>query len=141
MATGIMTHNEQMMARIAIQHTLSVYNNAGDRGAVPELLHAFAPDGVLEIGTATYAGREGIGQFITYIANGGDADMVGSRHHITTSRIEFTSQDSARGWTYFFVMRRGSVLQEGLYIDRFALTTEGWLIAHRRVKMLYRAGD
>jgi hypothetical protein len=35
------------------------------------------------------------------------------------------------------VSRRGTIIEEGTYIDRYVKTAEGWRIAHRRVKMLF----
>lgn len=133
-----MTHDEENVARAAIRHTQSVYNSAGDRGKVDEMLTAFAPDGILDIETAVYSGHAAIKRFIRDVAAGATtADLSGSRHHLTTSRIEFEDDDEAKGWTYFFVMRQGTVIQEGTYIDRYRRIEGRWLIVHRRVKMLY----
>lgn len=133
-----MTYEEEMLARAAIRHTQSIYNSAGDRGKVDDLVTAFAPDGVLDIETATYTGHDAIKTFIGNVASGATtADLSGSRHHLTTSRIEFDGDDAAQGWTYFFVMRQGTVIQEGTYIDRFQRIEGRWLIANRRVKMLF----
>lgn len=127
-----------MVARSAIQHTLSLYNIAGDRGKVDDLIAAFASDGVLDIGSAAYAGQAAIKTFIHDVATGGtSADLAGARHHLTTSRIEFDGSQSATGWTYFLVTRHGQVLQEGTYIDRFRQIEGRWLIANRRVIMLF----
>lgn len=137
-----MTPDEENMARAAIRHTQSIYNNCGDRGRVDDLLKAFTPEGVLDIGTEAFTGRESIKTFLSNVATGKTTtDLVGSRHHLTTSLVEFEGDDAAQGWTYFFVMRRGTVVQEGTYIDRFMKTDGRWLIAHRRVKMLYHADD
>lgn len=133
-----MTYDEETLARAAIRHVQSVYNSAGDRGKVDDMVTAFAPDGVLDIESQSFTGPEAIKAFITAVATGGTtADLVGSRHHLTTSRLEFDSDETAQGWTYFFVMRQGVVIQEGTYIDRYRKVEGRWLIAHRRVKMLF----
>jgi hypothetical protein len=133
-----MTYDEENIARAAIRHTQSIYNSAGDRGKVDDMITAFAPDGVLDIETDAFTGPEAIKAFINNVAAGATtAKLAGSRHHLTTSRIEFDGDDAAQGWTYFFVMRQGAVIQEGTYIDRYRRIDGRWLIAHRRVKMLY----
>jgi len=129
-------------ARAQIGHVLSVYNNAGDRGRIDEVLGVFAPDGVLEVPAGAHRGHKAIAAFLSRVAqaNTGGIDLRGARHHLTTSRIE-PDGDGAQSWTWFFVMRAGTVLQEGTYIDRFVRGTHGWKIAHRRVKVLWTQGD
>ena len=51
---------DELLAREAIRHTMSVYNTAGDRGRVDELATAFTPDGVLEFGGDRFEGRAAI---------------------------------------------------------------------------------
>lgn len=134
-----MTEAEQTDARQAIRHLQSLYNTSGDRGRIDALIETFAIDGVLEAGGESHAGQASIHAFLTGVVTGGGGtiDLHGSRHHLTTTRIDVETADTAQGWAYFFVMRRGRVLQEGVYIDRYARTNEGWRIAHRRVKILW----
>lgn len=133
-----MTHDEENLARMAIRHTQSVYNNCGDRGKADEMMQAFAPDGILDTEAGSYQGHAAISAFITSVAKGETtADLSGSRHNLTTSRIEFDSDTTAQGWTYFFVSRRGTILEEGLYIDRYVKIGDRWLISYRRVKDNY----
>jgi hypothetical protein len=133
-----MTHDEEAIARAAIRHTQSIYNSSGDRGKVDDMLTAFAPHGVLDIGTDVFEGPAAIKDFISGVTTGTrTVDLRGSRHHLTTSRIEFDGDDKANGWTYFFVMRQGEVIQEGTYIDQYGRIDGQWLIVHRRVKMLF----
>lgn len=137
-----MTPEQQSLAREAIRHTQSVYNSSGDRGRIDELIAAFQSDGVLEVPGGCYNGREEIKGFLSSVAVGETStDLRGSRHHITTARIEFVTDREAQGWTYFFVMRQGVVIQEGTYIDRYAEAGGRWLLAHRRVKMLFDRGS
>ena len=133
-----MTHDEENLARMAIRHSQSVYNNSGDRGQVDEMMGAFTPDGVLQTYNARYEGVEAIKAFIAAVARGeATVDLAGSRHNLTTSRIEFESDTVALGWTYYFVTRKGTTLEDGLYIDRYEKRGDRWLIAHRRVKSLW----
>jgi hypothetical protein len=129
--------------RSEIRHLQSIYNTAGDRGRIDEVLVVFTEDGALEIPGRTLTGKSAIAAFLSGVATTGSdsVDLRGSRHHLTTSRIELEGEDAAQGWTYFFVMRAGQVIQEGTYIDRFMRTPEGWRIVHRRVKLLWTLGD
>lgn len=138
-----MNESEQAQARAKIRHLQSVYNSAGDRGKIDEVVAVFAEDGVLEIPNAIHRGQQAIAGFLSGVAaTGSDGiDLRGSRHHLTTSRVEFTDAGNAQGWTYFFVMRAGQVIQEGSYVDRFVREAAGWRIAHRRVKLLWTSGD
>jgi ABC-type dipeptide/oligopeptide/nickel transport system ATPase subunit len=129
--------------RAEIRHLQSIYNTAGDRGRIDDVLTVFAEDGVLDIPGRTLAGKSAIAAFLSNVARTGSdsVDLRGSRHHLSTSRIDLVGEDAALGWSYFFVMRAGQVIQEGTYIDRFARIPEGWRIAHRRVKILWTLGD
>ncbi|RYY25830.1 MAG: nuclear transport factor 2 family protein [Sphingomonadales bacterium] len=129
-------------ARSDIRHLHSVYNNAADRGRIADVIAVFMPDGALEVPDATYVGHEAIAAFLTGVGtpSADSVDLRGSRHHLSTSRIEFENDDAAQGWTYFYVMRAGQVIQEGTYIDRYTLAAGGWRIAHRRVKILWTLG-
>ncbi|MDE1145146.1 MAG: nuclear transport factor 2 family protein [Azospirillaceae bacterium] len=131
-------------ARGAIAHLLTVYNTSGDRGRIDEMLAVFTPDATLEVPGATHEGRDAIGAFMRNVVAGavGGTDLSGgSRHHLTTSRVEVDGADSARGWTYFFVMRRGTVIEEGTYIDQYVRQDGQWLIRRRRVKLAWALAD
>lgn len=133
-----MTPDQENLARMAIRHTQSVYNNCGDRGRIEEMIAVFTPEAVLSWDGQTFAGVEAIHGFLSAVAKGDTpADMIGARHNLTTSRIEFESDTVALGWTYYFVSRRGTTIEDGMYIDRFEKRGERWLIADRRVKSLW----
>jgi hypothetical protein len=136
-----MTELEVAVARDQIRNLVATYNNCGDRGRIDEFVEVFAPDGVLEISQQKLEGREAIHKELSGIASGArsDVDLSGSRHQLTTTRIEIIDATNAQGWIYFFVSRRGTIIQEGTYIDRYVKTPAGWRIAHRRVKMLFVA--
>lgn len=134
-----MTDHDIAIARDQIRHLIACYNNMADRGRIDEFANLFADDGILQITHQSLQGRETIYRELSSIASGTrpDVDLSGSRHQLTTCRIEMTGENSAQGWTYFFVSRRGTIIEEGTYIDQFTKTAEGWRFAHRRVKMLY----
>jgi len=137
-----MTYEEEALARTAIARTMSIYNTSGDRGRFDELLGSFTPDGVLEVPGARHEGRDAIRDFMNGVGSSRKGpDLSGARHHLTTSRIEFKQNGDAESWTYFYVMRRGKVIQEGTYIDIFTRARDRWLIAQRRVKIVWTEGD
>ena len=138
-----MTEAEYAQARSEICHLQSIYNTSGDRAKIADLVAVFMEDGVLEVPGTSYHGRDAIAAFLSGISETGASkvDLRGSRHHLTTRRIEFDNPDTALGWTYFFVMRAGVVIQEGTYIDRYSRTASGWRLSHRRVKLLWTLGD
>jgi uncharacterized protein YgbK (DUF1537 family) len=137
-------------ARAQISNLQATYHNCGDRGRIEELVTIFTEDARYDLPDQTLNGKQAIFDYLSSIlkrsqaaaaAPGKQTDvaasLAGSRHHITTRRIEFTSDTEADGWTYFFVMRRGAVFQEGTYIDHYRLTGEGWRIAARRLKVIW----
>lgn len=134
-----MTDHDIAIARDQIRHLIACYNNMADRGRIDEFVELFTEDGILDITHKSLEGREAILRELSSIASGTrpDVNLMGSRHQLTTCRIEMTGEDTAQGWTYFFVSRRGTIIEEGTYIDRFTKTPDGWRFAHRRVKMLY----
>lgn len=138
-----MNQHEEGLERAAIRHLQSIYNTEGDRGRIDALVEVFTEDGTLEILGESHEGRDAIHRYLTDVSQNGapNVDLSGSRHHLTTSRIEFTGPDLAQGWTYFFVMRKGEVLQEGTYVDHFTKSETGWLIAYRRVKLVWTKGE
>lgn len=140
-----MNETEQAQARNAIRHLQSVYNNCGDRGRIADLMAIFTEDGILDIPGQTFAGPDAIAKFLSGVFGGPPdrtgIDLAGSRHHLTTGRIEFDNPDWAQSWTYFLVIRRGTVIQEGTYIDTLTRRGGAWKIAHRRVKILWTQGD
>jgi hypothetical protein len=84
---------DDAIAREAIRHILSLYTNAGDRGALSELAAAFAPDGVLEMFGGSYRGREAIIERLSAVvdpsSSGPDGVPLGFlRHHLTSCYIE-----------------------------------------------------
>jgi hypothetical protein len=138
-----MTEHEVAIARDQIRALIALYNNSGDRGRIEDLASVFTPDGVLEMTQWTLRGRAEIVAELSAIAKGQrpDVNLAASRHQLTTTRIELTDANHAQGWIYFFVSRRGEIIEEGTYIDKYERTTEGWRIKHRRVKMHFTVHD
>jgi SnoaL-like domain len=137
---------EQLLAREAIAHTQSVYNTEGDRGRLDGLLETFTEDGVLELDRGVFTGREQIRAALSPAvdAKRAEAAQPGGprlflRHNLTTRRIEFVTETAADAWTYFFVLTPIGLDHSGVYVDRFVERDGRWLIAHRRVKIDWRA--
>lgn len=127
------------IARDQIRNLVATYNNCADRGKIDEFIDVFAPDAVLETTGMVMQGKDNIAHSIRTIATGKNpnVNLSGSRHQLTTTRIEINDDNHAQGWIYFFVSRRGEIIEEGTYIDHYVRLEAGWRIAKRRVKMHY----
>lgn len=135
---------ETMLARAAIEYTLALYNNAGDRGSIDEMMACFSDDATLEVGTDRSEGAPAIRAYYDAIRHSGLLAGAGNRpmrHHLTTSRIAFDDADTARAWTYFLLVRDGQIIQNGIYVDRLRRAGETWLLTSRRVKVEYGEMD
>lgn len=126
--------------------TQAAYHLAGDRGRLDELASAFAEDGVLELATGELRGRTEIrtGLSAVRVTSEGVSEPVRPafvRHHLTTSHIELTGSDTARGWSYFLVMTPIGIDHSGRYVDDYVAEEGRWLIAHRRVVVEWAAPD
>ena len=134
------TERDLELSRGAIRHTISIYNNAGDRGDLDGFVSAFAADGVLEVYGRQHRGADEIRAFAASAGEGRRGSKAAGgkpyvRHHTTTSRIEITGPDAAQGWTYFIIFSDAGPPRTGIYVDAFVRRGGKWLIARRRVKM------
>ncbi len=132
---------EEMLAREAIRYTMSVYNSAGDRGRMDEMMTAFAEDGSLEVQGAVHTGREAIKQNLLAVSGVEErrgrfetGQKVFLRHNLSTSRIEMHGPTEADAWTYFFVITEAGLTSTGLYVDQYVKAGDRWLIKYRRVR-------
>jgi hypothetical protein len=137
---------EELLAREAIRDTLAQYTFSGDRGRVDLLARAFAPDGVLEFGDEVHRGRQAIEAALSRVgadraSRHGDGVPPFMRHNLTSSRIELAGEDAANAWSYFMVTSPVGLDHSGVYVDRLRRVDGRWLIAHRRVKVDWRAPD
>lgn len=129
---------DELCAREAIRYTLALYNNAGDRGAIDEMMRCFTQDAVLEFGSDRPKGKGEIRAFYQEILDSGllgGTERRAARHHVTTSRIEMDDAETAHGWSYFLLIRGDVIIQTGMYIDRFRKSDDAWLLFSRRVKL------
>jgi 3-phenylpropionate/cinnamic acid dioxygenase small subunit len=58
-------------------------------------------------------------------------------HHLTTCRIELTSENTARVRTYWLVISAIGVDHSGYYDDAFVRDGDDWLIASRKPRTLW----
>lgn len=136
---------EQIVAREAIRHLLSVYNTSGDRGRLTELADTFCEDGILDTGRDRFVGREaierGLGTGLQRRRDDTTSAPSYVRHHLTTTRIELELPTRANGWIYFIVYSDHGPDHCGTYVDQYRNTPDGWRIAERRVKIHWDSPD
>lgn len=141
---------EQALARECIRDTMARYTMAGDRLRIEEFTATFTDDAVLESDGVPdqdsfhYAGRDAIGGWLQRWLQppaGSTAQATFVRHHLSTSLIEFTGPGAARARTYWIAYTDIGPDHCGYYLDQFRKTGDQWLIAHRRVRLDWRAAD
>jgi hypothetical protein len=141
---------DELIARESIRDLMSRYTMAGDRLRVDEFAAVFTEDGVLESegvpqsDSFRFEGRTGIRQWLSRWTSdpaAGERTHAASfiRHHLATSQIEILSADDARARTYWTAYTDIGPDHCGLYVDRFRRVNGAWLIAHRRVRLDWRA--
>jgi len=131
--------NEERIARAAIADTLAACTQAGDARKADAYAGCFTEDGVLDLGERI-DGREAIRLWMSAPSvipqpQGPSPGFVS--HHLTTCRIELTSEHAARVRTYWLVITAIGVDHSGYYDDRFLKAGEAWLIAYRRPRTLW----
>jgi hypothetical protein len=135
-----MTH-EETIARAAISQTLALCTQAGDARKAEAYARSFTEEGVLELGERI-EGREAIRRWMTAPSvipqpEGGSPGFVS--HHLTTCRIELTSERTATVRTYWLVISAVGLDHSGYYDDRFEKVGDAWLIALRRPRTLWKS--
>jgi hypothetical protein len=141
---------DELLARESIRQTMANYTLAGDRLRVDEFVAVFTEDavfeseGVPESDVFHYEGRQAIRAWITRwnrpvegAPRTHQATFV--RHHLSTSKIELTSTDTAKARTYWVAYTDVGPDHCGYYLDVFRNVDGRWLIAHRRVRMDWRS--
>ena len=137
---------DELLAREAIRDTMAKYNTSGDRLKTEDFAACFTEDGVIESQrvsgeqTFRYEGRAAILAWQTrWRSREPGANVVHQarfvRHHLSTSKIDFTGPGDARARTYWAAWTDIGPDHAGYYLDDFRKVGEEWLIAHRRVRM------
>jgi hypothetical protein len=133
---------DDLLAREAIRDTMAKYNHSGDSLRAEYFAACFTEDGVLESasqGGFHYASRA---EILAWQSSWRDRPASAEtprgakfvRHNLTTSRIELTGPESAKGRTYWVVMTDIGPDHCGVYTDQFRKVGGEWLISHRRVR-------
>jgi hypothetical protein len=130
---------EERIARAAIADTLAACTQAGDARKADAYAACFAHDGILDLGERI-DGREAIRQWMAAPSvipqpKGPSPGFVS--HHLTTCRIELTSERTAKVRTYWLVITAIGVDHSGYYDDRFSRIDGAWLIAYRKPRTLW----
>lgn len=133
-----MTKDEEI-ARAAIAQTLASCTQAGDARKADAYAQSFTEDGVLDLGERI-EGREAIRRWMAAPSvipppKGKSPGFVS--HHLTTCRIDLTSDRTATVRTYWLVISAVGLDHSGYYDDRFLKVDEAWLIAYRRPRTLW----
>jgi SnoaL-like domain len=137
-----MTEDEQV-ARACIAKTLGECTQAGDARKAEAYSRCFTANGVLELGERI-DGRDAIRRWMdapSPIRQSNRPSPGFVSHHLTTSRIEFTSSTSAIVRTYWLVTTAIGLDHNGYYDDQLRKVGEEWLIAHRRPRTLWKSPD
>jgi hypothetical protein len=136
--------DDELRNRAAIQKTLAACTQAGDARKADAYAACFTDEGVLDLGERI-EGRAAIREWMAApsvipqpkaAAHGGYVS-----HHLTTCRIEFTSETEATVRTYWFVITAIGVDHSGYYDDRFRNVGDAWLIEYRRPRTLWTAPE
>jgi hypothetical protein len=150
MMTSSVMSIEELLAREAIRHTIASYTIAGDRLKADELAAQFTDDGVLEsegVKGADLFRHEGQAAIRDWLLGWGTraAQQPATprptfvRHHLGTCKLDFSSATDARGCTYWVAHTDIGPDHSGYYLDTFRRVGARWLIAHRRVRLDWRA--
>ena len=134
---------DEAAAHAAISATLAACTQAGDARKAEAYAACFAEDGVLEL-DRRIEGRETIRAWMTAPSvipqpTGPSPGYVS--HHLTTCRIELTSETTATVRTYWFVITAVGLDHSGYYDDRFRKVADAWLLAHRRPRTLWTSPE
>ncbi len=130
---------ERLFIERTCERLIIAYSHFIDFGEAARVAELFTADGVWQLDEAAMRGRD-------EIANGfgrrqANADRR-SRHVCTNLMVDVVSPTEATGLCYFSLYRADGVegpiapldgpAVVGEYRDNFALTDEGWRIAHRK---------
>ena len=134
---------EEEIARAAIAQTLAICTQAGDARKADAYAQSFTENGVLDLGERI-EGRESIRRWMAAPSvipqpAGGSPGFVS--HHLTTCRIDLTSERTATVRTYWLVISSIGLDHSGYYDDRFLKVDDVWLIASRRPRTLWRSPE
>ena len=139
--------DEEQRARAAIHKTLAACTQAGDARKADVYAGYFTSEGVLDLETPRLEGREAIRQWMAAPSVIPQPKQTRENvrgyvsHHLTTCRIDLTSDTTATARTYWFVITAVGLDHSGYYDDRFRKHGEEWLLEYRRPRTIWIAPD
>src|SRR5262249_20498590 len=109
----------ELAAREAIRDAIARYAHAADTGRFEDLAALFAEDGVLEIdGRGAFCGRALIVEFLRQVKRSPAISAAPYiRHHVSSTRIELTSETEASAKSYFLAITERGPDHWGVYRD------------------------
>jgi len=126
---------EALVARDEIRQLMARYNLAGDTGRREEFAALFSHDAQLTAPGLDLRTRDGIMAGLFSASPKAEPAFKVYRHHLTTSKIEITSDTTAQARTYFLVITDIGLDHTGVYSDEFRKESQGWRIARRVVRL------
>lgn len=123
----------EIAARLEIEDLISRYSLYADSGRSQDLAALFTDDGVLIAADDEARGPDAIEAYLdankTSLAAGAGAGRI--RHHVSSLRIDLTSETSAAATCYFLAITGAGPDHWGLYRDQLAREDRGWRFARR----------
>jgi uncharacterized protein (TIGR02246 family) len=129
---------DELVAREAIRDLIALYNHAGDRGRLDELVACFAEDGAMELeGEPRLVGRAAIHAHLSGVVSrlAQKTQRATLRHHVSSVRIVVHDAAHAEAWSYFSAFTEIGLDHWGRYADRLLRSGSEWLFALRRVRV------
>jgi hypothetical protein len=118
-------------AREGVRYTVSIYNEAVDRGVYADLAVAFAEDAEMIISASiSLMGRDGIIESLSAGAKKRGAYEPGNfqRHNLGNSIVNILGPDTAKSVHFIAVITERGLDHSGVYVDDFVKVGDRWLI-------------
>jgi hypothetical protein len=130
-------NSDHATKRLPIMETLWRYAEAADAGDYATVSQAFTPNGQMIAASRVLTGRQMIHETLhgLYLAREGNVEGNFQRHHVTTSKIDFTSDTSATGTIYVLVITERGLDHSARYFDKYELSVGQFLIAERTIEL------
>jgi hypothetical protein len=134
---------DELLAREAIKYTLALYHKNGDAGDYDNHVNVFHPDAEMSIQDKTIKGAKQIIEMLRAgaVSRGAFEGKNFQRHHLTTSMIELTSENTAEAKHYIIVMTELGFDHTGTYMDQLVKQGDRWLLKTRRATMEWARSD
>lgn len=133
----------EVAARESIRDVIARFNSNADTARYTEVMKLFTDDAVLDYDGTLYEGKDAIrSMFESYAStiaeaapqNSSDARYV--RHFTSTHQLDIFASDQASARSYFLCILPHRLDHWGMYIDLFALDSDGeWKIRRRRERL------